>query len=431
MITLYEHQRKALQETAGKTHVAYYHDMGLGKTFTGSEKLMQLDYRVNLIICQKSKVEDWLDHFDLYSDTYHNHNLIYDLTDPNGLQAYISTAADHAYTQRIIGVINYDLAWRRRSLLQLDKFTLLLDESSLITNENAKRSKFILKLRPAAVILLSGTPTGGKYELLWSQMRLLGWDISKKMYWSQYVETHYEDVQGFPLQVIDGYKNVDRLKRKMREHGCHFLKTDEVFTLPDQIHQKIFVPASKEYKRFKKDRVITVEDTELMGDTVLTKLLYERKLCGQYCRDKLSALLDLVESTEDRLIIFYNFTAELMAMQRILMSNEIDVKRFSVVNGEIKALKNYEQRADSITFIQYQAGAMGLNLQKSCRIVYFTPPLSSELFEQSKKRIHRIGQDRPCFYYYLICRGSVEERIYENLRERKDYTEELFKMDQV
>lgn len=392
---------------------------------------MQLDYRVNLIICQKSKVEDWLDHFDLYSDTYHNHYLIYDLTDPNGLQAFISTAEDHAYTQRIIGVINYDLAWRRRSLLQLKNFTLLLDESSLITNENAKRSKFILKLRPAAVILLSGTPTGGKYELLWSQMRLLGWDISKKMYWSHYVETHYENVQGFPLQVIDGYKNVDRLKRKMREHGCHFLKTDEVFTLPDQIHQKIYVQASKEYKRFRKDRVITVEDTELIGDTVLTKLLYERELCGQYCRDKLSALLDLVESTEDRLIVFYNFTAELMAMQRILMSNEVDVKRFSVVNGEIKALKNYESRDDSITFIQYQAGAMGLNLQKSCRIVYFTPPLSSELFEQSKKRIHRIGQDRTCFYYYLICRGSVEERIYENLRERKDYTEELFKMDQV
>ena len=450
MITLYEHQREALQETAGKTHVAYYHDMGLGKTFTGSEKLMQLDYRVNLIICQKSKVEDWLDHFDLYSDTYHNHNLIYDLTVPNGLQAFMDTAADHAYTQRIIGVINYDLAWRRKSLLQLQKFTLLLDESSLITNENAKRSKFILKLRPAAVILLSGTPTGGKYELLWSQMRLLGWDISKKMYWSQYVDTHYEDVQGFPLQVIDGYKNTDRLKRKMRDHGCHFLKTEEVFTLPDQIHQEIYVPVSKEYRKFKKDRIVevhtgvydhlidhdfegkTYDDLhELVGDMVLTKLLYQRELCGQYSKDKLSALLDLVESTDDRLIIFYNFTAELVAMQRILMSNEIDVKRFSVVNGEIKALKNYEQRADSITFIQYQAGAMGLNLQKACRIVYFTPPLSSELFEQSKKRIHRIGQDRPCFYYYLICRGSVEERIYEILSERKDYTEELFKMDQV
>lgn len=422
--------------------------MGLGKTFTGSEKLMELDNRVNLIICQKSKIDDWLSHFELYSDTYHNHNLIYDLTTGNGLLAFLSVAADHAYTQRIIGVINYDLAWRRRSLLQLEKFTMLLDESSLIQNENSKRSKFILKLRPAAVILLSGTPTGGKYELLWSQMRLLGWNISKSMYWNKYVITHYEDVNGFPLQVVDGYKNVHRLKRKMREHGCHFLKTDEVFTLPDQIHQEIRVESSKEYRTFKRDRIVqvhtgvydhlidhdfegkTYDDLhELVGDTVLTNLLYERELCGQYSKDKLSAFLDLVESTNDRLIVFYNFTAELTAMQRILMSNEVDVKRFSVVNGEIKALKNYENREDSITFIQYQAGSMGLNLQKACRIVYFTPPLSSELFEQSKKRIHRIGQSRTCFYYYLICRGSVEEKIYERLSQRKDYTDALFEMD--
>lgn len=409
---------------------------------------MELYNRVNLIICQKSKVEDWLDHFELYSDTYHNHNLIYDLTTGNGLLAFLSVAADHAYTQRIIGVINYDLVWRRRELLQLEKFTMLLDESSLIQNENSKRSKFILKLRPAAVILLSGTPTGGKYELLWSQMRLLGWNISKSMYWNKYVITHYEDVNGFPLQVVDGYKNVDRLKRKMREHGCHFLKTDEVFTLPDQIHQEIRVDSSKEYRTFKRDRIVevhtgvydhlidhdfegkTYDDLhELVGDTVLTNLLYERELCGQYSKDKLSAFLDLVESTNDRLIVFYNFTAELTAMQKILMDNEIDTKRFSVVNGEIKALKNYENREDSITFIQYQAGSMGLNLQKACRIVYFTPPLSSELFEQSKKRIHRIGQNRTCFYYYLICRGSVEEKIYERLSQRKDYTDALFEMD--
>lgn len=392
---------------------------------------MQLDARVNLIVCQKSKVDDWCDHFDLYRDMWRNHNLIYDLTDKNGLQAFMDTAADHAYTQRIIGVINYDLIWRRRELLQLQKFTLLLDESSLIQNENTQRSKFILKLRPMNVILLSGTPTGGKYELLWSQMHLLGWDISKKMYWNQYIDTHYEDVNGFPIQIVDGYKNVERLKRKMRDHGCHFLKTKDVFTLPEQMHQTIRIPVSKEYKRFKKDRVITVEDQELIGDTVLTKMLYERELCGQYSHDKLSAFKDIVESTNDRLIVFYNFWEELDRMQQILLDEDFTgySRRFSLVNGEIKALRNYEERSDSITFIQYQAGSMGLNLQKANKIIYFTPPLSSELFEQSKKRIHRIGQDRTCFYYYLTVTESIEEKIYETLRQRKDYTDELFRMD--
>ena len=427
MISLYPHQRDALKITENQNRVAFYHDMGLGKTFTGSYKLMDLDARVNLVICQKSKLQDWLNHFELYSDTWRNHNLIYDLTDKNALEAFLSVVQDHGYTQRIIGVINYDLIWRRPQLLQLEKFTLLLDESSLITNEQAKRSKFILKLNALNVILLSGTPTGGKYELLWSQMHLLGWKISKQMYWNQYIETHYEDVNGFPLLIVDGYKNVNRLKKKMRDHGCHFLKTDEVVDLPEQVNQKSYVMPSKEYLKFKKDRIITVDDKELVGDTTLTRLLYERQLCGQYSQEKLKAFVDLIQSTNERVIVFYNFWEELHKMQQALMDEDFMItKRFSVVNGKIRALQNYEQKEDSITFIQYQAGAYGLNLQKACRIIYFTPPLSSELFEQSKKRIHRIGQKSTCFYYYLICRGSVEEKIYEVLKQRKDYTEQLF-----
>ena len=55
----------------------------------------------------------------------------------------------------------------------------------------------------------------------------------------------------------------------------------------------------------------------------------------------------------------------------------------------------------------------------------------SELFEQSKKRIHRIGQNRPCFYYLLICKNSVEERMLETLEQRRDFTDELFKESEV
>jgi N12 class adenine-specific DNA methylase len=39
---LYEHQKQAIKLTADLNHVAYYHDMGLGKTFTGSEKIHEL-----------------------------------------------------------------------------------------------------------------------------------------------------------------------------------------------------------------------------------------------------------------------------------------------------------------------------------------------------------------------------------------------------
>lgn len=432
---LYEHQSNALKETADKTHVAYYHDMGLGKTFTGAEKMMQLGAKVNLVICQKSKIDDWIEHFE---KNYEFDLGVYDLTKKDAIKVFISCSK----FRQIAGVINYELAFRRPELASLKDFTLMLDESSLIQNENSKRSKFILKkLKPKNVILLSGTPTGGKYERLWSQLHLLGWNISKKLFYNQYVDYHYEDNEGFPLMIIDGYKNEERLKKKMRQYGCNFLKTEEVFDLPEQIHQTIKVNTTKEYRKFRKDCIVILNaavksyvdesghdvdyttGTELVGDTTLTKMLYERQLCGQYNKSKLEAFRDLVESTNDRLIVFYNFTEELEALCKIAWDSNRPV---AVVNGKQKDLLPYENVETSITFIQYQAGAMGLNLQKANKIVYFTPPLSSELFEQSKKRIHRIGQEKPCFYYYLTCKGSIEEKIYRTLAMRRDYTDALF-----
>ena len=328
---------------------------------------------------------------------------------------------------KLIGVINYELAFRRKELLQLKDFTLMLDESSLIQNETAKRSKFIMKLNYKNLILLSGTPTSGKYERLWSQLHMLGWTISKDLFWRQYVDTEIIDNQGFPLKVVRGYKNVDRLKQKMRDYGCRFLKTDEVFDLPDQVFNEIKVNTTSEYRTFKRDRIVTINNTEFVGDTTLTKMLYERQLCGSYNDNKLEALKDLLESSDDRIIIFYNFNEE--ARLIVELCEELN-RPYSVVNGNGKDLTNYDNCDNSVTVIQYQAGAMGLNLQKANKIVYFTPPLSSELFEQSKKRTHRIGQKETCFYYELICRNSIEEKIYKVLAERRDYTDKLFEEEE-
>lgn len=419
---LFVHQKQGLEAVKDLNHVAFYWDMGLGKTYAGSEKLKQLGASVNLVVCQKSKIQDWIDHFSQNYEEWCDH--IFDLSNASQLDVCIWEWSEG---NTCIGVINYDLIWRRKELLQLKDFTLLLDESSLIQTETAKRSRFILKMQPKNVILLSGTPTGGKYEKLWSQMHLLGWNISKDLYWKQFVKVEYLDLmEGRSIPIVTGYKNTERLKRKMAQYGCQFLKTDEVFDLPAQNFQKIMVPSSKEYKTFKKTGIVHVGETDLVGDTTLTKMLYERMLCGHFSEAKLKAFADLVESTDDRLIVFYNFTAEFEAMRKIVMDCN---KVFSIVNGTVKKLDMYDLDSASITFIQYQAGAMGLNLQKACRMIFFTLPLSSELYEQAKKRIHRIGQDRPCFYYPMICKGSVEEKILATLEMRKDYTEKLFEKD--
>jgi len=417
---LYEHQKNALNETKEQNKVAYYHDMGLGKTFTGSEKLMQLNEKINLIVCQKSKINDWYDHFMKY---YKSKILIFDLTDETHMNMFMHDAINDKWTE-IVGIINYDLIWRRPELMKLKNFTLLLDESSLIQNPTSKRSKFIIKMEPKNVILLSGTPTGGKYEKLITQIHLLGWNIKEDVFWNQYVDWEWNETDdGFWQKKIMGYKNVERLNRKLRQHGCNFLKTEEVINLPDQIDQKIKIDNISQYDEFHKESYYEINGEEIIGDNILTKLLRERQLCGIYNEEKFSALKDLIMSTDDRLIVFYNFISEAERIKQIC--NELH-KPVDEINGDKKDLTNYEKFDNAVIIIQYQAGSMGLNLQKANKIIYFTPPLSSELFEQSKKRIHRIGQNKTCFYYYLICKKSIEEHIYRTLNMRKDYTQKLF-----
>ena len=407
-VTLLPHQERSIAATKDFNRCAYYLDMGLGKTFVGSEKLKELNANMNLIICQKSKLQDWCEHFKTYYPQYNT--IIY------------SKSMESIPTNSVI-IINYDLVWRRSELLELKDFTLMLDESSCIKNEKSNRTKFILKLKPSNVILLSGTPTGGKYEELYSQCKLLGWKINKKAFWDTYIVTRKMDINGFSIPIVVGYKNVDRLKAKLREYGAVFMKTEEVLDLPEQLDNVIKVESTKEYKKFVKNRLIEIDGKELVGDTSLTKLLYQRQLASQYNSNKTTMLRDLLESTNDRVIIFYNFNEELEKIEDMCIRMERPV---SVVNGQRKDLKCYEKDQDSVTLIQYQAGAMGLNLQKANKIIYFSLPLSSELFEQSKKRIHRIGQKNSCFYYYLITERSIEEKIYEVLGQRRDFTNKLF-----
>ena len=412
---LFDYQEKALALTSDKDNSAFYYDMGLGKTFIGSERLRLYGKRVNIVVCQKSKIKDWCEHFKEHYTDY----AVFDLTNKKDMQTFITYPI-----YKCIGIINYELAYRREELRKLKDFTMMLDESSMIKNETAKRTKFILSLKPSHTILLSGTPTDGKYEFLYSQLRLLGWKITKTAYYNRYIKTELRSYGGPMFRVVTGYKNVSKLKAKLKEYGAVFAKAEEVIKLPEKKFIKEYSTVSSDYKKFMKDRVIKIDDKELTGDSTLSKRLYARMLCSAYSKDKISRLIDLVNSTSDRVIIFYNFNTELEALRKVLFDRPI-----SIVNGQIKDLKAYENNDNSVTLIQYQAGAMGLNLQKANRIIYFSLPERSELFEQSKARICRIGQEKQCYYHIMMCHKSVEEKIYECLLMRKDYTDELFRKE--
>jgi SNF2 family DNA or RNA helicase len=376
---------------------------------------MSFESNVILVVCQKSKIEDWVNHFR------DNYNLTtFDLTNKKQYEEFFGSVG------RFVGVVNYDLIFRRKDFLNLKNFTLILDESSLICNKKAHRTKFIMKLKPENVIMLSGTICNGKYENLWSQLHLLGWDITNKLYESQYVNWKNIFVGGMIHKIVDKadpYKNVERLKQKMREYGTVFQKTEEVFDLPEQNFIEVKVPTTKKYRKFLRNKIVTVDGIDFVGDSTLSFRLYQRQLCTAYNPHKIQAFKDLLESTQDRLIVFYQFNCELEQLQKVCA--ELD-RPTSVINGSQRDLTAYEDESNSVTLIQYQSGSFGLNMQKANKTVYFSLTESAEVWMQAHKRTNRIGQTKPCFYYILVSENSIEEKILDCLERGVDFTDDLF-----
>lgn len=165
--------------------------------------------------------------------------------------------------------------------------------------------------------------------------------------------------------------------------------------------------------------------------------LNQRQICGltgkskgsvsQYLSGKQVPSVEVQSSIATALGLEADYFEKLDDQITILPSSEVRNGIIPKLLPEVAA--KYECVDNSVTFVQYQAGAMGGNYQKANKIVYFTLPLgkgSCDLWEQSKKRIHRIGQNRPCYYYYLLVKGSFEERNLAALREGKELTDDLF-----
>lgn len=388
----------------------------MSKTYCGSYKAVSFNKPI-LIICPKSLIHQWIEHFN----DVHTEWGTYDLTKKKRLNEFMCA-------ERInkVGIINYESAWRKPELLKLRDFTLMLDESQAIANNTSKQTKGVVKLKFDNLVLLSGTPcSNARYDKLYTQLKMLGLHMNKRSYEDRYCNFFDMEKSGIKFRVLsktNPYKNVDELKQVMKELGCVFMRTDEVLDLPEQRFINVWVPPSKYYKTFVKDGYVDCGNTEYISSSPATDILYARQLCNS--KEKLEMVRTLIEGTEDRVIIFYNFNCELELLQQLVQK----LKRpISYVNGSVKNLNCYNNNSDSVTLVQYQSGSSGVNLQKASKMIYYSPPIKSDFFEQSKKRIHRIGQDNKCTYWKLITNNSIELNIYNTLAKKQDYNEELFK----
>ena len=139
---------------------------------------------------------------------------------------------------------------------------------------------------------------------------------------------------------------------------------------------------------------------------------------------RLQWLSDLVEDLNDRVVIFYNLNVERDAIIELLTKLEIP---YSEYNGRCKDLRVFKNNQNGVAVCQYMSASTGLNdLVCSHICVMYSLPLNYIDYRQAQKRIDRIGQTVKPLYYNLYCKGTVEEKIYDALKQGMSFDDEMF-----
>lgn len=441
MKTLFAFQKNALNNLKSKNKVLLALDMGLGKTFTGLNWIKEKNEDLPiLILCQKNKINDWeeetknvLNNYEIFKIKNQKHFL--ELLKQNKLNNIVYILS---YSMFSLFTKKYPRWWM---VYFKNSCSLIFDESQGLRNRTSLISKYTYKLSiwSKYVLLLSGDPTPNGYKDLFMQMKILNLFI-EGYNWNDFLNEFCitKPIPGSSILNIIGYKNIDYLTERLKPYS-YFLKTKDAIDLPDEWWIKEKGDVSNLYQKFRNEKIININENEIISNGTLSEMIILRQISSGFIHNtinneyyeissfKIDLLRNLLENnTKENIVVFYNFDYERKMIINLL--NELKIYNILRIDGKQNDhLHNIKLNEQNIILVQYQSGSRGIDgLQKySNRVIYYSPPLSGELFKQSIKRIHRIGQQNKCIYHIFI-NSKLESLIYKTLKTYQDFTNEIF-----
>jgi len=353
-----------------------------------------------------------------------------------------------------------------RPILNSLKVMMAVDESSKIKTPGAKRTRAMYHLGRHAVCrrILTGTPVTNSPFDIYSQFRFLdpsiiGFDnfVSFKKYFAEW-QTEYRYIPGKDekqeFEALVEYKNLDKLIALLAPHSSRITK-EECLDLPDKIYQIRYVELSEDqrkvYNKLIHDSVIEMDGQNVPVSNVLTRLLRLQQIIGGFVPEeeygvaqpigtsnpRIQSMLDVIEETEGKVIIWSRFRPEIEAIENALRKEYGPTSVVSYHGGvkdadreEAQTLFQGERpiidpetrqvvRVDPVPeeeqsrfFVgQQHSGGYGLTLTAATTVIYYSNDFSLEARLQSEDRAHRIGQHHPVNYVDLECRGTVDTKI--------------------
>ncbi len=435
------YQTRAVDWIKSHEHCALWLDMGLGKTTSTltayADMLETFDVRRALVIAPLRVARRvWTDEIQNWS---HLHHITASRAIGPAAKRWLALkrpADIHLINRENVQWLESQIIQGKKQIRHWPWDLVILDESQSFRSQSSNRFKSMRRLRKLVprMVQLTGTPSPNGYKNLWAQMYLLdqgqrlgGTEDAYHKRWFNNDKLPNSEFRALTLK--EGAK--EEIEERISDIVLA-MRADDYLDLPPVRYNVIKVDLSeqemKTYKRLEREALAEVKQktiTAVNAGVAFGKLLqlangaiyYEDKKWVEFHREKLDALVELVDGIDTPVVVCYSFKHDLA---RMLDALKVTGKRVETAEDEA-TFDRWDKGEVDVLILHPASAGHGLNLQHagSKDIVWFGLTADLELYDQANARLTGGHRRREGISIHLILADRTIDRDARAMIERK------------
>ncbi|MEO5369025.1 MAG: SNF2-related protein [Magnetococcus sp. DMHC-1] len=408
-------------------------DMGLGKTL---QALALLLYRAqegpSLVVAPTSVALNWLTEIDRFAPT---------------LRGVVFGGGQRQQTLDTLKpfdvvICSYGLLQQEADMLAAIRWNVIvLDEAQAIKNRLTKRSQSVMALAGSFRIIMTGTPLENHLGEVWNLFRFINPGLLGSL-------DVFNERFASPIERYGDKGAQKRLRKLIQPFLLRRTKSQVLEELPPRTEIILNVEMSPEemafYETLRRKAIEQIENldgpVEQKRFQILAEIMRLRRAC---CNSRLVLPDSPIEST--KLAIFWEVVEELLENRHKALVFSQFVDHLAIIRGLLDEKKVVYQYLDGSTpanerqrrveafqsgegdlfLISLKAGGVGINLTAADYVIHMDPWWNPAVEDQASDRAHRIGQMRPVTIYRLVTQETIEEKIVDLHRHKRNLADGL------
>jgi SNF2 family DNA or RNA helicase len=360
----------------------------------------------------------------------------------------MSQRKSYVWEQYDVVVSSIDTAKRsphREIIFEQNYDLIIIDEAHKLKNNKTKNYEFVQSLKKKFCLLLTATPIQNRIEEIFNLVSLLkpGHLGNETAFYEKYKrearsindDEHLKElVNKVMIRNRRADTGIEWTKRRVETLPIEFSKEErELYNAITKLRSEGDGLNSSQFSLMTLQRE-ACSSREAVYYT-LRNMLKKHESPSEYFQETIQNLvskveavtmnskakkaLELIQSINDKVIIFTEYRATQMYLQWLLKQHGITSVPFrgGFKRGKKDWMRELFQKHAQV-LIATEAGGEGINLQFCNHIINFDLPWNPMRLEQRIGRIHRLGQEKDVMIYNFATKDTVEEHILKLLYEK-------------